>query len=264
MISKSHCINDVSVKNSYKYSICTIVSDKNEYGDMLRSFTEAGFDGNDIEFIHIDNSSKNNFDAYESVRKFLNIAGGEYVIICHQDILIKDTRNQLNALLEELEILDPNWAMAGNAGGVKFKKFARYFMNHHEKMDIANNLPCRVYSLDENFLILKRAVRITPSINMDGFHFYGTDMCLQADMCGYSAYVIKFLLHHKSHGNTDKHFYAAKEKLRLIYKKQLRTRAIQTTCTRMILSGSALFSGFLSSKFVVLLVKEYYKRIRNN
>jgi hypothetical protein len=40
------------------------------------------------------------------------------------------------------------------------------------------------------------------SLDLVGFHFYGSDICLQAEMAGGNAYVISFLLHH--HGNGDK------------------------------------------------------------
>ena len=70
-----------------KYSICTLLTEVEQYRDALSSFRDAGFVEPECEFLYIDNSLENKYDAYEGVNKFLQIAKGDYIILCHQDII---------------------------------------------------------------------------------------------------------------------------------------------------------------------------------
>ena len=57
---------------------------------MLQSFFSQGFDEEICEFIYIDNSTQNTFEAYAGLNRFLREAKGKYIIICHQDILLNE------------------------------------------------------------------------------------------------------------------------------------------------------------------------------
>ncbi len=71
---------------------------------MLASFDNKGFHDPDCEFIYVNNSEENNYDAYSGYNLFLNIASGEFVILCHQDILlIDDGREKLDKIIAELD-----------------------------------------------------------------------------------------------------------------------------------------------------------------
>jgi hypothetical protein len=116
-------INILKLKKMF--SICTLVTNMNEYQEMIDSFVASGFNEMNSEFLFINNSQKNTLDAYEGIRHFLLSSQGCYIIICHQDILLRyDNIEILLQRLKELEEIDPDWAVAGNAGGIGIGQLA--------------------------------------------------------------------------------------------------------------------------------------------
>ena len=75
--------------SQYRYSICTLVTNPSEYDEMVESFFNAGFKPDFCEFLYCDNSQFNQLDAFVAYNVFLNSAKGKYIILCHQDILLK-------------------------------------------------------------------------------------------------------------------------------------------------------------------------------
>ena len=161
----------------------------------------------------------------------LDAARGDLVILCHQDVrLISDGRDQLEQRLAELDSLAPRWALAGNAGGAAPGKLAIRITDGHGHDVHVGALPLRVASLDENFIVVKGSARVALSGDLDGFHFYGADLCLVADTLGYSAHVIDFHLEHLSKGNKSASFHACERAFRAKWARALRPRWVQTTC----------------------------------
>jgi len=223
-----------------------------EYQLMKVSFLDNGFAEN-CEYLIADNSLKNNFDAYAAIRRFLQEALGEYIIIVHQDVRCKEHISKLNTTLDKLQMSDPLWAICGNAGANGYKNF-HINMDDNGQTKRAKGLPARVTSLDENFLLIKSSTQLTLSADINSFHFYGTDLCIIADFLGYTCYVIDFLLEHLSSGNLqqmNKHTPAFIE----AYGRKLRERFIQTTCTKFILSDSVSRNRLYNKPFVFFWVK---------
>jgi len=100
------------------------------------------------------------------------------------------------------------------------------------------SLPQRVMSLDENFIVVKRSARLGFSRDLTGFHLYGADICLLADILGHSAYVVDFHLRHLSAGSKSVSFRAAERAFVAKWNRALRPRCVQTTCTLLAISGS--------------------------
>lgn len=227
--------------NPLRFSICTLVTSRAEYGEMLASFRAGGFAEPIAEYLFIDNSVSNRFSAYDGLNLMLEAARGEFVVLCHQDLrLIEDGAARLEAVLTELEARDPAWAVAGNAGGTGIGRLAMRISDPHGENRRIGSLPERAMSLDENFLVLKRSARIGFSRDLAGFHFYGADLCLAADIMGFSAYVIDFHLRHLSEGRISPVFYAARKAFRAKWSRALRPRWMQTTCGLVRLTGSRL------------------------
>jgi hypothetical protein len=221
------------------FSIATLVNDRAEYEAMVVSFRAGGFDGDDCEYLFVDNTAANTLDGYTGLARLLDEADGTYVILCHQDVrLIKDGRAALEARLADLEARSPDWALAGNAGGIAPGRLAARISDPHAPDQHPIPLPARVHSLDENFIVVRRAARISPSRDLAGFHFYGTDLCLQAELAGWSAHVIDFHLRHLSPGHRSAAFFAAQDAIRLKYARALRPRWVQTTCALLPIAGS--------------------------
>lgn len=234
------------------FSICAIVNSWEEYELMKQSFLDKEFSEN-CEYLVADNTSKNNFDAYTAIRRFLQHAAGRYIIIVHQDVRCIDTAEKLSASLKSLNNKDPLWAICGNAGGNGYKNFI-FYLENNGKLKKSAGLPARVTSLDENLLIIKSDAHLTLSADIQSFHFYGTDLCIIADLLGYHCYVIDFMVKHLSGGNLEQ-MEAFRPAFVESYGKKLRNRFIQTTCTKFYLSDSPSNNAFMNSSFVFFWVK---------
>ena len=224
------------------YTIGTLVTDVTLYRSMQRSFVAGGFGEADCEYLAIDNTTPAQTSAHAGLNRVLDAARGRYVILCHQDVrLIGDGRAALDQRLAELELRDPMWAVAGNAGGVAPGRLALRITDPHGADQRVGEFPVRVASVDENFLVVKRAARIGFSRDLGGFHFYGADICLAADVMGSSAYVIDFHLEHLSPGNSKtSSFGDGLAQFERKWSRALRPRWVQTTCALAALSGSAV------------------------
>jgi hypothetical protein len=226
------------------YSIATLVTDRAQYQAMLASFRAFGFTNDVCEYLFIDNGGASQTEAYAGLNELLNAARAPNVILCHQDVrLIGDGKAALDARLSELFAADPNWAVAGNAGGVAPGRLALRITDPHGKDQNLGPFPARALSLDENFIVVRRDARIGFSRDLAGFHFYGADICLNADMAGYAAYVIDFHLEHLSGGRKAKDFYDAERAFTAKWSKALEPRWIQTTCSLVHLTGDPLRSS---------------------
>ena len=226
-----------------KYSIGTLVTNFDEYNAMLETFVQKGFSERNSDFFYIDNTMGNKEFPYKGYNRILNMAQGDYVILCHQDIrLHADDFDTLSMRLAELDHMDPKWAIAGNAGGIDFGDVAINISHPNRTVRIGDVFPAQVFSLDENFLIIRNNTRVAFSHDLDLFHFYGTDICLHADLMGHTAYVIDFLLTHLSLGTKDARFFEARNIFEKKWEQALRARKIQTTCTRTFLNGAPVLN----------------------
>ena len=253
---------DATHNYGYQYSICTLVTDDTQYREMMQSFIEAGFDTTLCEFLIADNTQENEFDAYRAINRFLQEAQGEYIIICHQDILINyDQEHVLKQRIAELDGLDSRWGIAGNAGAINLYRIAMV-ITEKGKLIRKGKFPSRVISLDENFLLVKAEANLAVSADISGFHLYGTDLCLLADCTGWNSYVIDFHLTHKSSGKMDPTFYEISEQLQKKYRRFFRGRYMKTTITRFYL-GSKWISWFMNLSFIKSIVRLYYKTRSN-
>jgi hypothetical protein len=224
-----------------RYSIGTLVTNLEQYAAMRETFAAGGFDGSNSEFLYLDNRGPYQSGAYSGLNALLHAARGRYVILCHQDVrLLTDGLEALDRRLADLDGRDPNWALAGNAGGRQPGVLAHRISDPHGANRNSGDLPARVMSLDENFIVVKRSARVGCSVDLEGFHFYGPDLCLNADVAGYSAWVIDFHLMHLSGGSKSADFYAAQEAFRVKWSHALRPRWMQTTCALLRLSGFGL------------------------
>ncbi|WP_053406124.1 hypothetical protein [Persicobacter sp. CCB-QB2] len=244
---------------SFEFSICSFVTDLNEYEEMVASFQAKGFSASNSEFLFVDNSQGNSFEAFGGINRMLRQARGRYVIICHQDILLQeDGKAELEAKIAEIESIDPNWGILGNAGGVNLK-YNAFHISHPQEDLREQHLPLKAINLDENFLIIKAAANLNTSADLKGFHLYGTDICLLANIRGYQAYVIDFKIFHKSKGNANKSFFEIKNALKNKYEKAFAGRFVGTTITRFYVSGSKWKNLVINSGFVMFWARQYYK-----
>lgn len=250
-----HAVSIAPLAHAFEFSVCTLVSRKEEYEQMLQSFNKAGFNKEECEFLYLDNSIENKYDGFSGLNLFLNQAKGKYIIICHQDIIAeKDDINQLRTCIQELNKIDSHWALCGNAGASGPNHIV-YHISYPDGTHMSKgHFPAKVSSLDENFLLIKNAAQLSFSTDLNGFHLYGTDICLNANLKGLNAYVIKFNLVHKSKGNLSPDFFAIRKALIKKYSHFFKGKWIQTTFTTFYLSGSPL-KFIVGNKIVLFFVR---------
>lgn len=250
---------DINTVNDQKlFSVCSLVTDFSEYQEMLDSFEAAGFNEENSEFFYADNSKGNQYDGFEGLKRFLNSASGTYIILCHQDILLKyDTMDDLLNRIDEVDRLDPDWALLGNAGYMDFNNVALRITDPHGENRDYGPYPARVKSLDENFIVVKKEANLAISHDLHGFHLYGTDMCIIADILGYNSYVINFHLYHKSGGTCSTNFYEIKQTVIDKYQRALKPKYIRTPATNLFLSSNRLLNLLLNKKIMYSVKKRY-------
>lgn len=254
-------LNEIDeIKYERLFSICTLVANKAEYELFLLSAEKAGFTNENSEFIYIDNSETNKFDAFDGLNQFLNKAKGKYIILVHQDVEFKfDNIEILKDRIQQMNQLDPKWAVLGNTG---------YHINNINKqytritdpgqIDYKDGpFPVRVSCVDENIMIVKNDLNLMTSKNIGHFHLYGADLCLQATMQGYSTYVIDFHILHKSGGYPNQSFYDTKERLIAQYTNALKIRFFRTPCTVIFLSNSKILNSIMNSKIMYSFKKRF-------
>jgi hypothetical protein len=236
----------------YKFSICTLVTKKHEYEEMLNTFYQKGFSTLNSEFLYIDNCVSNKGDGFAGLNKFLSKSQAKYIVVCHQDIRLDfDDIAKLEDCIERLESNHPRWAVLGNAGGSSdLSEVYCRISDPHGTDQSGSKYPIQVSSLDENFLIIKNGLHIGLSTDLAGFHFYGTDICLQASLRGYETYIIDFHLRHLSSGNPGKSFNLCKKALIKKYELALKPRFIRTTCTPIYVSGTPILNRILNKRTV--------------
>ncbi|WP_135504432.1 hypothetical protein [Roseovarius aestuariivivens] len=194
------------------FSFLTLVSSHEKYEAMVNSFRSVGFEDPACRFHAIDNTHGNIADGYSALHLLREELDGRYIIFVHDDVeATEDTLDQLVELLQELEQADPRWQIAGNAGFTSLANgkfaFKAHINDPHGEYRLESQT--QVESLDENFLVLKNGLR--PSADLSGFHLFATDMCILARISGGTAYVIPFLVQHKSAGGTSDALYECLE-----------------------------------------------------
>jgi hypothetical protein len=246
----------------FRFTVCTLVTRREQYQRMLDTFLKAGFSEDRCEYLYVDNTLANEYDAYEAFNLFLQKARGRYVIVCHQDVeLLYDDIADLEQRIEEMDKLDPRWALLGNSGGINLEHRATWITDGDEARFYSSGrrFPQRVKTLDENFILVKNEANLAVSADLGGFHFYGTDICLIAGILGFNAYVIAFNVYHRSAGKIDDDFRQCKRRLQKKYQRALKPRYLQTTMTRLYLSGSELGCALLSTSLVQRMVRLYHR-----
>ena len=237
-----------------RFSFCTLVSDFDLYQKFRDSAANAGFE-DDCEFLTTDNTGTSQTDAYAGLNSMLDQAKGEIVILCHQDILLEfDNRAELE---NKLASLPEDWAVCGIAGISELGAPTVRISDKHGENQKNGSFPAHVTSLDECFLVVRKQSGTRLSNNISGFHLYGTDICLIAEMLGWRAFVIDFHIRHLGEGSIRQDYFDAAAAFEKKWSYQLRDRYLRTTAKSMYLSGRR-------QSWVVQKIKSGLMRHRQN
>jgi len=263
-------IDALDIGERIKYSVCTLVTQHDQYQEMLDSFRAGGFTPSNSEFLYVDNSQANKYDSYSAINRFLHLARGDYIILCHQDIrLHSDKLEVLDRRINELDALDPRWAVLGNAGGMYPGGLAIRITDPSGNNIHKGNLPVRVVSLDENFIVVRRSRNLSVSHDLKGFHFYGTDLCVIAGILGYTCYVVDFHLWHIGGESQQKKsrdqafrsdYHPSRRRFIEKYRRAFAPRWIQNTGTVIFVSGSRVMNYIANRKVFQSVIRRREKK----
>jgi hypothetical protein len=230
------------------FHICTIANKLDQYAEMKYSFLEAGFDESRCRYSVFDNSKSNIYDPYITINDIRVNTEEPYIIFCHQDVLINQGHGfeQLLKVLKELDQLDPKWAVAGNSGFNSKYEHVVKITDPHNTPIWTDGFPQKIYSLDENFIVINAAADVACSSELSWFYFYATDLCLDATLKGYSCYAIDFHLTHLSPGKIVQHFWELQTKFENRWSNEFNFAYIQTPYASMILCKNKLIRYLLS------------------
>ena len=238
--------------------IATIVNDHAVYDAMRASMADSGFTEETCRFTVFDNSVVNQHDPYGVLRQLASDGDEAYVMLCHQDLLFSSecSLQVLQKQIEELNKLDPRWAIAGTAGADIHGQLVIHLDDPNGRWRMPD-LPRKVVSLDENLLLLQRSHYTLTTPGLWGFHLYGTDLCLNAYLRGESAYVIAFPVRHLSPGNIfSSAFGESLARLSSEWKRRLLFALVRTPCSELRLAPF----GWLRTSLLGGRVKEFIRR----
>ncbi len=237
---------DSGLMHNVQFSVCSLVARQDNYDRLLASFRAFGFTAGNAEFLAADNRNGNVFDGYDWMRRLFPECRGEYIIFCHDDVeLIEDGFDDLLVRLNELTAMDPNWLLTGNVGGLyrkaspsKHRDVAVSILDRYGKRR-RGDLPARVETLDENFIVMRRSRFVSGSFDLGGFHMYGPDLCMVAEILGGSTYVIDFHLRHHGAGTKGTPFQESQERFQEKYSRYFPGRTILAATGPLTLGGGA-------------------------
>jgi hypothetical protein len=211
-----------------RIDVCVFVNDEAQWTEFRESLQAAGFQ----DPVRL---SDRDTDPYETIT-WLGQGDG-YSVLCHQDVRFDQGlgEQELRAAINSLSARDPCWTVAGNAG-VRADMSIVWDPEDKPGGPSGDELPARVVSLDENFLILNRNRSPRCSRGLSGFHFYGTDVCLNAFQDGGTAYVLDTRVTHLSHGQRDSSYYESQRRFVNLWDRQFRFRYLGTTTTALFMS----------------------------
>lgn len=232
-------LENLSVQPGIEISLCTFVTDFPLYRKMVARFVDKGFNEG-CEYIYIDNSEGNKFSAYSGINEFLNRANGRIVIVLHQDVHPIDDFDVFSAALSDVNQMDPNWAVLGNAGFDRSFKSIRYLSSPTGYEQIVGNRLSPVESLDENFLIFNASIRPSVSYDLDSFHLYGTDAVQLAKLRGLKSYVIEYHVDHFGLAKVDDTFLKTVRKIEEKFSFKNRYFTIKTPVIYIGMGGLSL------------------------
>jgi len=180
----------------------------------------------------------------------------DLMVFAHQDILFaKNWIADLEKALERLEQTDPNWGVLGCYGETTNCEGQGYIWSGEQGiLGKAFDEPAPVQTLDEIVLILRKSSGLRFDEGLKNFHFYGTDICMEAAKRRRKVYAISAFCVHNAAQTVmlPKEFY---ECYGYIKKKWVDRLPIQTTVIRVTRSSKEMYK-----RRVMELYQRYVQR----
>ncbi len=141
--------------------------------------------------------------AASAYNSWLDAGGTGVVIFAHQDVYFPaGWLHHLQTALAWLDEHDANWGILG-IYGVRHDREPigwTYSTGLGRVLGGVFSTPCAVRTLDEVVLIMRVSSGLRFDEGVEGFHMYGTDICLESERFGCRNYVIPAFAIHNSNG----------------------------------------------------------------
>lgn len=173
--------------------------------------------------------------AASAYNQAIDNAKTDILVFAHQDVFLpQGWADSLEQALVALSKQDPAWAVAG-IWGIKpdGKRSGHLYCGANSRI-LGNAFSCgiEVLSLDEVLLIVRRSSGVRFDEHLEGFHMYGTDVCLTAKARGLKSYAVSLFCVHNTNGYNllPLDFWKAYFFMRRKWKSEL---PITTSCTKI-------------------------------
>ncbi len=201
--------------------------------EILEDCLKKSLNGQDVQYelISMDNTQGRFTSAADALNCGADKAKDEYIMFIHQDVSFSS--DWLSGVLDQIshvEKTSKQWGVMGLMGVRAKGGFSGHIIDLHGHL-YNPPLPCEVASLDEVCLIIRKDSGLRFDESLGGFHLYGTDLCLQANVKGLTNFAIDACLHHHGQGNKDLAFWNTAERLCAKWRsRHCPVSAIETTC----------------------------------
>jgi len=166
--------------------------------------------------------------AYNYALKNIDV---DLFVFVHQDVIFPSGWfASLAEQIKQVERIDKEWGVLGIMGVRKNGWYAGHILDPHTRCK-KGRLPSQVVTLDEVCLIIRKSSGLSFDEGTGGYHFYGADLCLQAQKRGMKCYAIDASMSHLSGGKVDESFYTIFQQYREKWSQwDTCPSVIETTC----------------------------------
>jgi GT2 family glycosyltransferase len=192
-------------RKTSKFSIVTIVNDKDQYINFLNDVKKQKYDY-DVEIIALPNFDNLYTSAAEALNIGLDVSESEYVILCHQDLRVPENwLETIHEHIKNIRIKLDDFGVLGVAGSWNDKRGdgGISYLNDSNTIQAKKVYPnfVEVQCLDEACLIVKKENSYRfDSQSFTGYHGYGSDLCLTYIVNGKKNFAINAPCDHLSDG----------------------------------------------------------------
>jgi len=182
------------VKEKAKNSILICATKKDQMQTLVKSIKSR----ESYEFIFV-NNTENYFWCPEALNQLTKVSEGEMMYHMHQDVTFDSnepfaTIRNVSKQLGDFGVLGPAGVQVGGKGAIRGVDFSSLDYNFDYM---------RVQTIDEFCLISKRSSNLKFGEYLDHFHFYGGDICMEANKKNLTNYVVKVPITHHSGGDVN-------------------------------------------------------------
>lgn len=189
-------------------SIITVVNDLTVYKKLLDSIKEQ-IGSHNVEIIGIPNFNNLFTGCGKALNTAMDLASSPVCVCVHQDVTFsKEWLNNLKRNVNHFNSNNIKWGVIGPAGVTLDSQPVYYLLNKSGEKLQEHRVPYReVNCLDELCLVVNKAsgLKFTDNV-IDGFHFYGGDICVKARTKSLKVIACDLWCHHDSEdgkGNLD-------------------------------------------------------------